>query len=99
MAKKKDNTLLYVGLGAAALFIISKANANPTVSGVGNEREIKRARKENDLVSKFIKNFQANNEYKPESLTEYNAKFNKEFKHFLNNSNFSKDTIELFHIK
>ena len=44
----------------------------------------------------FIEDWQSKNEYNPLFLGEYNDKFNKEFNHFLNNSNFSEQTINFF---
>lgn len=51
---------------------------------------------ENKKVQEFIDSFQANNEYNPISINEYNAKFRIEFNHFLENSGFSDETIQLF---
>ena len=34
MAKKNDNTLLYVGLGAVALYLLSKNNESNSISGI-----------------------------------------------------------------
>lgn len=58
--------------------------------------EILIAREENERVLYFIKEYQRKNEYNPKFLDEYNAKFNAEFKEFLNSGNFSQKTIELF---
>ena len=57
---------------------------------------IKNLNKENNKVLKFIKNWQSKNEYKPETLKQYNKKFNIEFNLFLKNNNFSKETINFF---
>jgi len=51
---------------------------------------------ENEKVSDFIKNWQTKNEYNPKFMVEYNKKFKSEFNYFLKNSDFSKETIELF---
>ena len=51
---------------------------------------------ESQKVSNFIKNWQSKNNYNPRFLDEYNAKFNAEFNYFLENSNFSKETISIF---
>ena len=51
---------------------------------------------ENDRVIEFIKEWQSKNEYNPKFLEEYNAKFNAEFNDFLENGNFTKETINLF---
>jgi len=51
---------------------------------------------ENERVQKFIADYQAKNEYNPRFLNEYNNKFNAEFNEFLENGNFSIETINLF---
>jgi len=56
----------------------------------------KKTLNENKKVLNFIENFRLKNEYNPISLKPYNKKFNIEFKHFLNNSNLSKETINIF---
>lgn len=53
---------------------------------------------ENKKVMDFINEFRNKNEYNPISLDEYNAKFKKEFNHFLENSNFSDAVVQLFKI-
>jgi hypothetical protein len=58
----------------------------------------KKILKENEIVLNFIKNWQSKNEYNPLFLNEYNNKFNAEFNHFLKNSEFSNETIELFEL-
>ena len=60
------------------------------------DKKIETLRKENKQVLEFIKVWQSKNEYNPIALDEYNAKFKKEFEHYLNNSNLSKETIESY---
>jgi len=62
------------------------------------ELKVKETLKENEKVLNFIIDWESKNEYKKESLKKYNYRFTKEFNFFLNNNNFSKDTIELFQI-
>jgi len=57
---------------------------------------VKEILKENKIVSNWIDNYRLKNEYNPIALKEYNTKFETEFNHFLNNSNLSSETIELF---
>ncbi len=57
---------------------------------------IETARKENKAVLSFIEQWQSKNEYRPETIKQYNEKFIIEFSLFLNSSNFSKETIECF---
>jgi hypothetical protein len=52
--------------------------------------------KENERILKFIEEYKKNNNYNPNFLDEYNAKFNAEFNDFLDNGNFSVETINLF---
>ena len=51
---------------------------------------------ENERIQKFILDYQSKNDYNPKFLDEYNAKFNAEFTDFLENGNFTKETINLF---
>lgn len=51
---------------------------------------------ENERIQKFILDYQSKNEYNPKFLEEYNKKFNSEFNDFLENGNFSIETINLF---
>ena len=51
---------------------------------------------ENDRVLSFIKKWQLKNDYNPKFSKEYNKKFNSEFNDFLENGNFSKETILMF---
>lgn len=60
---------------------------------------VERTLKENQKILNFIKEYQEKNDYNPRFLDEYNAKFNNEFNYFLKNSNFSKETIELFKLE
>ena len=60
------------------------------------QTEITTAQNENKMILDFIKNWQDKNEYHPISIDEYNSKFKKEFFYFLDNSNLSKETIQLF---
>lgn len=53
---------------------------------------------ENKKVMNFINEFRDKNDYNPISLDEYNAKFKKEFNHFLENSNFLDETVQLFKV-
>ena len=56
----------------------------------------KELNKENDTILHWIKEWQSKNDYNPIALDEYNAKFKKEFNHFLKNGNFDKDTVSIF---
>jgi len=47
-------------------------------------------------IQTFCTEYRDKNEYNPQFLDEYNAKFNAEFKEFLNSGNFSKKIIELY---
>jgi len=60
------------------------------------ENNVESILSENERVRKFITNYQAKNEYNPKFLNEYNNKFNAEFNEFLENGNFSIETINLF---
>ena len=74
----------------AEYYNISEKQANKIID------ETRNLRTENEEIQKFIKNYQSKNEYNPRFLDEYNTKFNAEFDYFLNNSNFSKKTINFF---
>jgi len=58
--------------------------------------EISQAINENNQVLKFINEWQVKNNYNPQFLTEYNAKFNAEFWDFLDNSKLSESTKNFF---
>jgi len=47
-------------------------------------------------IQTFCTEYRDKNEYNPKFLDEYNAKFNAEFKEFLNSGNFSQKIIELY---
>ena len=51
---------------------------------------------ETELIIDFINNWQAKNNYDPEALNEYNAKFKKELNVFLDKNDFTKETKEIF---
>ncbi len=75
MAKSK-NTFLWIAGSVAALVLLTNSNKNNTnnaVSGLSSKDKI-----DYNKILDFIKNFNQNNEYKKESLKEYNAKFKKE---------------------
>lgn len=59
-------------------------------------KEVQEAISENNRVIAFIDDYRAKNEYNPIALDEFNAKFNKEFTHFLNNGGFTDETIKFF---
>lgn len=58
--------------------------------------EVSTAIQENNQVLNFIKEYQSKNEYNPMFLDEYNAKFNAEFKQFLDNAKLSQKTKDFF---
>ena len=60
------------------------------------EKERKTGVQENKKVLSFIKKYQSKNDYNPKFLKEYNQKFEAEFNDFLNTSNFSQTTINIF---
>lgn len=47
-------------------------------------------------IQAFCVDYRNKNEYNPQFLDEYNAKFNAEFKQFLESGNFSQKTIDLY---
>ena len=59
-------------------------------------KEVQLILNENKTVLDWIKEWQSKNEYTPRFLDEHNNKFNAEFNYFLNNGNFSEDTVNLF---
>ena len=59
-------------------------------------KEVQLILNENKTVLDWIKGWQSKNEYNPRFLDEHNNKFNAEFNYFLNNGNFSEDTVNLF---
>ena len=61
-----------------------------------SEQTIERVRQENKTVLNFIKEWQSKNEYNPKFLDEYNAKFNAEFRDFLQSNDFHPETIKTF---
>jgi hypothetical protein len=53
---------------------------------------------ENEKIQNFISDWRNKNNYDPQFINEYNAKFEAEFNHFLNSNDFSEETINLFKI-
>lgn len=53
-------------------------------------------KKQHEAIRKFCTEYRDKNEYNPQFLDEYNAKFNAEFKQFLESGNFSQRIIELY---
>lgn len=51
---------------------------------------------QHERIRKFCTEYRDKNEYNPKFLDEYNAKFNAEFKDFLESGNFSQRIIELY---
>lgn len=78
-----------------------EVNGNSSKSNIKEKTldSVERTLKENQKILDFIKEYQEKNDYNPRFLDEYNAKFNTEFNYFLKNSNFSKETIELFKLE
>lgn len=51
---------------------------------------------ENNKILSFIKEWQSKNDYNPLFMDEYNAKFNAEFKHYLDSVNVSQETKDFY---
>jgi len=81
MAKKKDNTLLYVGLGAAALYLLSKNNnMNNNISGLKNELLIKESGSSLDDATNKLINYGL-------GITSFNVIAPKHYKFYANEKN------------